>query len=184
MVIQQLLSETSIHEFERSPVSVAALGAEVTADLDNLRSPETYVGHEQTQNFASSHGAAWNKPHAYEAPVRLGLNSWALAGNWTAGKEAVVLNEPNGRIAYRFHARDLNLVMGPKVQGSSVRFRVFLDGQPPTIAHGVDLDGQGNGTVVEQRLYQLIRQPEPISDRLFEIEFLDPAVEAFDFTFG
>jgi thiol-disulfide isomerase/thioredoxin len=184
MVIQQLLSETGIHEFERTPVSVAAIGTEVAADLDNLRSPETYLGHEQTQNFASSHGAAWSKPHAYESPVRLGLNFWALAGNWTAGKEAVVLNESNGRIAYRFHARDLNLVMGPKVRGSSVRFRVLLDGQPPTLAHGADIDGQGKGTVVEQRLYQLIRQPAPISDRRFEIEFLDAAVEAFDFTFG
>jgi thiol-disulfide isomerase/thioredoxin len=182
-VIQQLLSEAGNGEFDRTPVSVIASGAEVAADLDNLRSPETYVGYEQTQNFAS-HGAQWNKPHAYEAPVRLGLNSWALVGNWTAGKEAVALNEPNGRIAYRFHARDLNLVLGPKVQGSSVRFRVFLDGQPPTLVHGVDIDGQGNGTVVEQRLYQLIRQPEPISDRRFEIEFIDPAVEAFDFTFG
>jgi hypothetical protein len=184
MVIQQLLSETGIHEFDRTPVAVVASGAEVAADLDNLRSPETYVGYEQTQNFASSHGTARNKPRAYEAPVRLGLNSWALAGNWTAGKEAVALNEPNGRIAYRFHARDLNLVMGPKVPGSSVRFRVLLDGQAPTSARGVDIDGQGNGTVVEQRLYQLIRQPEPIFDRGFEIEFLDPTVEAFDFTFG
>ncbi|MGZ4816956.1 MAG: cytochrome c biogenesis protein DipZ, partial [Terriglobales bacterium] len=129
-------------------------------------------------------GAALNRPHAYQFPTRLGINSWALAGNWTAGKEAVVLNQPDGRIAYRFHARDLNLVMGPAVPGQSVRFRVLLDGKPPAIAHGVDIDGQGNGTVVEQRLYQLIRQPEPIADRQFEIEFLGPAVEAFDFTFG
>ena len=183
-VIHKLLSEAGIVESDRVPVSVVASGSEVAADLNNLKSPETYVGYERTQNFASSHGAAWNRPHAYEAPVRLGLNFWALAGNWTAGKEAVALNEPNGRIAYRFHARDLNLVMGPEVQGSSVRFRVLLDGQPPTIAHGADIDGQGNGTVVAQRLYQLIRQPEPISDRRFEIEFLDPAVEVFDFTFG
>lgn len=184
MVIQQLLSEAGIGKFDRTPVSVVASGAEGAADLDNLRSPETYVGYEQTQNFASSHGAAWNKPHAYEVPMRLGLNTWALAGNWTAGKEAVALHEPNGRIAFKFHARDLNLVMGPKVQGSSIRFRVILDGQLPTSAHGVDIDGQGNGTVVEQRLYQLIRQSKPIYDRRFEIEFLDPGVEAFDFTFG
>ena len=162
-VIQQLLAEAGIGGFEpRHRFQSIASGAEGAADLDNLRSPETYVGYEQTQNFASSHRAAWNKPHAYEAPVRLGLNSWALAGNWTARKEAVALNEPNGRIAYRFHARDLNLVMGPKVQGGSARFRVLLDGQPPPAAHGVDIDGQGNGTVVEQRLYQLIRQTEPI----------------------
>lgn len=183
-VIQQLLSEAGNGEFERKPVSVIASGAEVAADLDNLRSPETYVGYEQTQNFASSRGAAWNRPHAYEVPVRLGLNSWALAGNWTVGKEAVALNDSNGRIAYRFHARDLNLVMGPKAQGRAIRFRVALDGQPPTLAHGADIDSQGYGTVVEQRLYQLIRQPDPISDRRFEIEFLDHGVEAFDFTFG
>jgi len=184
MVIQQLLSEAGSGGFERKAVPVIASGAEVAADLDNLRSPETYVGHEQTQNFASSQGAPWNKPHAYGAPVRLDLNSWALAGNWTVGKEAVALNEPNGRIAYRFHARDLNLVMGPKTQGRAVRFRVSLDSQPPTLAHGADIDSHGNGTVIEQRLYQLIRQPDPISDRRFEIEFLNPAVEAFDFTFG
>lgn len=184
MVIQQLLSDAGTGEFDRKPVSVIANGAEVAADLDSLRSPETYVGYGQTQNFASSRGVPWNAPYAYEAPARLGLNSWALAGNWTVGKEAVSLNEPNGRIAYRFHARDLNLVMGPKMQGSSIRFRVFLDGRPPTLSHGADIDSQGNGTVVEQRLYQLIRQPEPVSDRRFEIEFLDPAVEALDFTFG
>ena len=184
MVIQQLLSEAGIGEFDHKPVSVIANGAEVAADLDSLRSPETYAGYGQTQNFASSRGISWNGPHAYEAPARLGLNSWALAGNWTVGKEAVLLNEPNGRIAYRFHARDLNLVMGPAVQRSSIRFRVSIDGQPPATANGVDIDDQGNGTVVEQRLYQLIRQPAPISDRRFEIEFLDSGVEAFDFTFG
>ena len=183
-VIQQLLVEAGISGFSREPVSVDDSGAEVAADLHNLRSPETYVGYEQTRNFASSHGAPRNKAHAYEAPARLGLNSWALAGNWTAGKEAVRLNQPNGRIAYRFHARDLNLVMGPAVRGASVRFCVLLDGHPPAAAQGVDIDGQGDGTVVEQRLYQLIRQTEPIADRQFEIEFLDSGVEAFDFTFG
>ena len=100
------------------------------------------------------------------------------------GREAVVRNEPNRRIAYRFHARDLHLVMGPAARGTSVRFRVRIDGQPPGAAHGVDVDDQGNGTATEQRLYQLIRQPKPIADRQFEIEFLDPGVEAFAFTFG
>jgi len=173
-----------ICRFDRTPVSVYTNGAEVPADLNNLRSPETYVGYEQTKNFESPHGAAWNKPHAYEIPPRLGLNSWALAGNWTAGTEVVRLNEPSGRIAYRFHARDLNLVMGPAAQGASVRFRVLLDSQPPTAASGADIDSQGNGTVVAQRLYQLVRQTGPIADRQFEIEFLDSGVEAFDFTFG
>jgi thiol-disulfide isomerase/thioredoxin len=184
MVIQQLLEEVGMGGFDPKPVSVDPSGAEVAADSKNLRSPETYVGYEQAQNFASPHGAAWNKPHVYEAPARLSSNSWALTGNWTVGKEAVRLNQPSGRIAYRFYARDLNLVMGPAVRGASVRYRVFLDGQPPTTAHGVDIDGQGSGTVVEQRLYQLIRQPKPITYRQFEIEFLDLAVEAFDFTFG
>src|SRR5438270_5333410 len=99
-------------------------------------------------------------------------------------KQATVLNTANGRIAYRFHARDLHLVMGPAVRGASVRFRVLIDGQPPGAAHGTDVDDQGNGTVAEQRLYQVIRQPTPIVDRQFEIEFLDPGVEAFAFTFG
>lgn len=184
IVIQQLLADAGRGGFDPKPVSVDSNCAEVAADLDNLRSPETYVGYQQTQNFASTHGAAWNKPHAYEIPPRLSLNSWALAGDWTAGKEAVRLHQPNGRIAYRLHARDLNLVMGPAMQGASVRFRVLLDGRPPISAPGVDIDGQGNGTVVEQRLYQLIRQTEAIADRQFEIEFLDSGVEAFDFTFG
>src|SRR5256885_14346745 len=108
----------------------------------------------------------------------------ALTGDRTVGKQATALNKPKGRIAYRFHARDLNLIMGPAVRGASVRFRVLIDGQPPGAAHGVDVDGQGNGTVSESRLYQLIRQPKPIADRQFEIEFLEPGLAAFDFTFG
>jgi thiol-disulfide isomerase/thioredoxin len=183
-VIQQLLAEAGISGFSREPVSVAPYGAEVAADGHNLRSPETYVGYEQTQNFASPGGAARNKSHVYAPPAGLSLNHWALAGNWTVGKEAAVSNQPTGRIAYNFHARDVNLVMGPAAPGTSIRFRVLLDGQPPSGAHGVDVDTQGNGTVVEQRLYQLIRQPEPIADRQFEIEFLDSGAAAFDFTFG
>jgi hypothetical protein len=105
-------------------------------------------------------------------------------GDWTVGSQASVLNTTNGRIVYRFHARDLNLTMGSATRGASVRFRVLIDGRPPGAAHGVDVDADGNGTVVEQRMYQLIRQPKPIADRQFEIEFLDPGVEAFDFTFG
>ena len=125
-----------------------------------------------------------DKPRVYAAPARMKLNDWALSGAWTVKKDAIVLNKVSGRIAYRFHARDLHLVMGPAVRGASVRFRVLIDGQPPGAAHGIDVDDQGNGTVAEQRLYQLIRQPNPISDRLFEIEFLDPGLEAFAFTFG
>ena len=114
----------------------------------------------------------------------MGLNQWALSGDWTVKIQAIVLNKANGRLAYRFHARDLNLVMGPAVRGSSVRFRVLIDGQPPHAAHGIDVDERGNGTVTEPRLYQLIRQPTPIVDRQFEVEFLDSGVEVFVFTFG
>ena len=124
------------------------------------------------------------KPRVYAAPAHLRLNHWALSGEWTVEKQASVLNKANGRITYRFHARDLHLVMGPAVRGTSVRFRALIDGQPPGAAHGIDVDDQGLGTVSEQRLYQLIRQPKPIADRLFQIEFLDPGVEAFAFTFG
>ena len=112
------------------------------------------------------------------------LNEWALVGEWAVGKQATVLHRANGRIVYRFHARDLHLVMGPSVRGTPVRFRVSIDGHPPGAAHGIDVDAQGNGTAIEQRMYQLIRQQGPIADRLFEIEFLDPGVETFAFTFG
>jgi len=150
----------------------------------NLRSAENYVGYARTQNFASPGGALMDKSRVYALPARLRLNDWALSGDWTMKKEAAVLNKPNGRIAYRFHARDLHIVMGPSTPGTSVKFRVRIDGQPPGAAHGLDVDEQGDGTVTEQRLYQLIRQPNPIADRQFEIEFLSPGVEAFAFTFG
>ena len=123
-------------------------------------------------------------PHIYDISARLRLNEWGLSGSWTLRKETAVLNKSDGRIVYRFHARDLHLVMGPASPGTSVRFRVLIDGQPPGPAHGIDVDEQGYGTVTQQRLYQLIRQPKPIVDRQFEIEFLGSGVEAFAFTFG
>ena len=184
MVIQQLLAETGIGGIGPELVSVDARGAEAAADWGSLKSPENYVGYERTENFASPGGAVLDKRRVYAAPARLRLNHWALAGDWTVEKQAIVLNKPNGRIAYRFHARDLHLVMGPSARGTSVRFRVLIDGRRPGAAHGIDVDDQGNGTVTEQRLYQLIRQPKPIADRQFEIEFLDSGVEAFAFTFG
>lgn len=116
--------------------------------------------------------------------MTLALNSWALSGDWNVGRDAVVLNQPGGRITYRFHARDLHLVMGLASPGRSARFRVYIDGRPPGQAHGVDVDDQGNGTLTEPRMYQLLRQPSPISDRQFEIQFLDAGVEAYSFTFG
>ena len=184
MVIQELLAEGGAGIISREPVSVEARGIEVAADWSNLKSPENYVGYARTQNFASPGGAVSDQPRMYELPARLRLNNWALSGDWTMRKDVTALNKPNGRIAYRFHARDLHLVMGPAAPGSSIRFRVLIDGQPPGAAHGIDIDDQGIGTLTEQRLYQLIRQQNPIADRLFEIEFLHPGVEAFAFTFG
>jgi thiol-disulfide isomerase/thioredoxin len=184
MIIQQLLAEAGIGGLAHDLVAVDAQGAEAAADWRDLRSPENYLGDARTENFASPGGAVVDRRHVYTAPERLRLNEWALSGEWTVGKQAIALNAANGRITYRFHARDLNLVMGPKARGMSVRFRVFLDGQAPGAAHGIDVDEQGNGTVTDQRLYQLIRQPKPIADRQFEIEFLNSGVEAFAFTFG
>ena len=183
-VIQRLLAETGAAGSDAGMVSVDAPGIEAPADWANLRSPENYLGHERTENFASREGAGRDRPRLYSVPARLALNQWALAGEWTMGRQATVGNSANGRIVYRFHARDLHLVMGPPRQGVSVRFRVTIDGQPPGAAHGGDVDEGGSGAVVEQRLYQLVRQPKPITDRQFEIEFLDAGVEAFAFTFG
>jgi thiol-disulfide isomerase/thioredoxin len=184
MVIRALLAEAGADVMGRELVSVEGSGLEAAPDWGSLKSPETYVGYERTQNFASPGGAAIDKPRTYELPMRLTLNAWALAGDWTVKKEAAVLNQANGRIAYRFHARDVHLVMGPAAKGTSVKFRVLIDGKPPGAAHGIDVDEQGNGTVTEQRLYQLIRQSRSITDRQFEIEFLGSGVEAFAFTFG
>jgi len=184
MIIQQLLAEAGTGGTDKDLVAVDATGFEAAADIANLHSPETYLGTAQGVNFASPGGALSNRHHVYAAPPHLALNHWALAGDWTVGRPAGTLNAANGRIVYRFHARDLNLVLGPLTRGSSVRFRVLIDGQPAGTAHGVDVDEQGNGTVSEQRMYQLIRQPAPIVDRQFEIEFLDPGVEVFVFTFG
>jgi hypothetical protein len=184
MILRQLLTEAGVSGIGNGPVAVDARGVEAAADWDSLRSPENYLGYERTENFASSDGAALDTPYAYAAPARLRLNQWALAGAWTVRAQASVLNEPDGGIAYRFHARDLHLVMGPATPGTPVRFRVLLDGQPPGAAHGTDVDEAGDGTVTHPRLYQLIRQPGPITERTFEITFLDPGVQAYAFTFG
>jgi len=184
LTIQQLLAATGKGGTGHELVSVDARGVEAAADWNNLWSPETYVGYERTENFTSPGGVVLDLPHVYAAPEMLSLNGWSLSGDWTMGKQAVVLNQANGRIAYCFHARDLHLVMGPTAPRTSVRFRVLIDGQPTEAAHGSDVDDQGNGTATEQRLYQLIRQPKPIVNRQFEIEFLDPGVEVFAFTFG
>jgi thiol-disulfide isomerase/thioredoxin len=183
-IVQQLLAEAGAAGVDQELVAVDARGAEVAADWNSLKSQENYVGYGRTENFASRGGPVPDKSHEYAPPTRLKLNDWALQGDWTMKREFTALNKPNGRIVYRFHARDLHLVMGPATPGIPVRFRVLIDGQAPNGAHGSDVDDQGNGTVTEQRLYQLVRQPGPIADRHFEIEFLDPGVQAFAFTFG
>jgi hypothetical protein len=183
--IRQLLAAAGRGgETDRESVSIEAQGPEAGADWGSLKSPETYIGHQKAENFASPGDLATNTRRVYAVPPRLGLNQWALAGEWTVKTEAAVLNTAGGRIAYRFHARDLHLIMGPSERRGAVPFRVFIDGQPPGANYGSDVDDQGAGTVTEPRLYQLVRQSGPIADRQFEIEFLDSGVEAFAFTFG
>jgi thiol-disulfide isomerase/thioredoxin len=183
-IIQQLLAEAGMHNVSGDLVAIDPQGFEAAADWQDLKSGETYLGYQRTQNFASPGGSVVDARHVYGIPAGLGPNHWALAGDWTVKPGAIALIRADGRIAYRFHARDMHLIMGPGARGTSVRFRVTIDGRPPGGAHGLDVDEQGNGTATEQRMYQLIRQQEPIVDRKLEIEFLDSGVEAFDFTFG
>jgi thiol-disulfide isomerase/thioredoxin len=183
-IIQQLLTEAGAANVSHDLVKVEGRGIEAAADWKNLRSPETYLGYPRTENFVSPGGVVPGRGHVYSIPAQSALNAWSLSGDWTMGRQAAVLNVANGRIAYRFHARDLHLVMGPASQGAAVRFRVLIDGKPPRADHGVDVDDQGIGIVTEQRLYQLVRQSKAIVDRQFEIQFLDAGVEVFVFTFG
>ena len=184
LVIRQLLAESGHPVPDRPPLSVQANGIEAPADWNNVASPENYVGYERTEGFSSPGGMRRGEAEDYRSPASLVVNTWALAGNWTTGRQSIRLNRFGGRILYQFHARDLHLVMGPTARTRSVRFRVLLDGKPPGSAHGEDVDERGNGTVSEHRLYQLIRQDTPIRDRQVEIEFLEGGVEAYSFTFG
>jgi thiol-disulfide isomerase/thioredoxin len=181
--IRQMLSDAG-NRIDVAPVIVEAHGGEVAADRNSLKSPETYVGRQKAARFASAGGLALDVPRTYAFPQRLHLNQWALSGTWTAGREAAVLNEAGGRIAFHFHARDLNLIMGPAADKRVVRFRVWLDGRPAGTHHGTDTDDRSHGTVGEARLYQLVRQTGSVTDARFEIEFLDPGPEVFAFTFG
>jgi thiol-disulfide isomerase/thioredoxin len=183
-VIQELLGEAGEAKFNSELAPVDCAGLEVPADWGDLKSPESYVGYAQSENFVSRSGDIHEKPHVFAFPDQLKLNHWALDGNWIIGKEAIVLNAPNGRIAYESHARDLHLVMGPKTRQERIRFQVSIDGNPPGDSHGTDIDAEGNGVAVEPTLYQLIRQQGTIVDRRIEIRFLDSQVEVFDFTFG
>ena len=184
MVIRQLLADAGVQDLPEGLATIEPYGDEVQADWEDLASPESYLGYEQEAGFDPGGSVAFDEAHTYTAPSRLHLNRWGLTGNWTVRSDASALNEPNGRIAYEFHARDVNLVMGPAKKGAEVRFRAFLDGENAGPAHGSDLDENGEGVLKEQRTYQLIRQPKPIRDRRFEIEFLDAGAEAFCFTFG
>ncbi len=182
-VLQMLLAEAGV-DVDSALTRLEPQGVELPADWDHLGSAETYVGYQQTQGFSSPGGVVPDQPHRYSPPPSLGRNQWALSGDWQMGPVATVAAGPGAAIACAFHARDLHLVMRPAVPHTSVPFRVRLDGQPPGSAHGLDIDESGHGTLSDQRLYQLIRQPGPLDDRRFEIEFLDAGVEAFVFTFG
>jgi hypothetical protein len=182
-VLQMLLAQAGLH-VDAALVRLAPQGVELPADWDNLRSTENYVGYERTVAFASPGGPVPDEPHRYTAPTSLSRNQWALSGEWRMESGAAVLEEPGGIISYDFHARDLHLVMRLVQPGTSVRFQVHLDSRPPGLAHGLDVDADGNGTVSGQRLYQLVRQPAPIDDRRIEIQFLDAGIEAYVFTFG
>ena len=183
-VIRHLLQTAGHADLPEAPAPVDAVGIEAPADWDHLSSPETYLGLARSTGFASPHSAAADAPHDYTVPPFLQPDEWALEGVWTLGAERAVLEGPSGRIRYRFHARDLNLILAPPSRDAPIRFRVRLDGEPPGDASGLDVDADGTGTIGEPRLYQLVRQPPPIEDRIFEIELLDRGAAAFCFTFG
>jgi thiol-disulfide isomerase/thioredoxin len=184
MVIQRLLLEAGADGVDADLVTVDPQGLEVAAEWRDVQSGETYTGYRQASGFAQEDGASFNESARYRAPDRLPINAWALSGSWTVAGHAAIADEPGGRLAFQFHARDLNLVMGPAAKGTSIPFRVTLDGQPVGDAHGVDVDAEGRGTLLDQDTYQLVRQPGPIRDRRFEIEFEAAGAEAYCFTFG
>jgi len=184
MVIQQLLLDAGAEGIDQELVMVDPVGLELSADWRTVQSGETYTGYRQSTGFAQEDVAHFDEPDTYVAAERLPLNYWALSGIWTVAGHAAVANAPGARIAFQFHARDLDLVMGPASKETPIPFRVFLDGRPPGDAHGTDLAADGSGTVDGQRTYQLIRQPGSIADRRFEIEFLAAGAEAYCFTFG
>jgi thiol-disulfide isomerase/thioredoxin len=176
-VIQRLLG------IQRELVSVVGVGVEAEADWEQLRTPETYLGYGRGEQFAAPDGATFDERRVYEAPEHLHLNHWALAGNWTIGRERVVLDQAGGTIAFRFRARDAHLVLAPGAEGP-IPFRVLLDGQAPGPSHGVDVDPDGNGVLADGRLYQLVREHVAVRSRTLEITFREPGAEAYVFTFG
>jgi len=183
-VLQQLLNDAGAHDLGAGLTTVNPMGPEVAADWANLRSEENYLGYERTQNFTSPRGMGTNKLRDYGAPRELKLNHWTLTGGWVAEKDAVRLNAATGSITYRFHARDLHLVMGPESPGTPIRFRIQIDGQVPGAAYGSDVDERGEGVADSPRMYHLIRQSGAITDRTFQIDFLSSGIKAYSFTFG
>ncbi|PWV55700.1 thioredoxin family protein [Chitinophaga sp. S165] len=184
--IRELLKETAAADVPGGITTLQPEGIEAAADWGNLRSPENYLGYFRTQGFASRETIHPDKPVVFSVPDDIQLNQWALSGEWKMSAGKIVMQKKGGKIVYRFHARDLHLIMGPATPGTTVKFRVLIDGKPPGPAHGLDIDSDGNGTVTGQRMYQLIRQPGNIEDKIFEIEFpeTEQGVEVYDFTFG
>ena len=184
-IIRELLTDAGASDLPQAGSDpVNATGVQAAADEAQDRSPETYVGFARAENFRSPGGFAQDQPQRYTVPANLSLNQWALSGTWNVGAEKAALRTAPGKIVFRFHARDLHLVLGPGGTGSPVRFRVQLDGVPPGASHGTDVDANGDGVVGEQRLYQLIRQASDVGEHEFSIEFLDGDVQAYSFTFG
>jgi thiol-disulfide isomerase/thioredoxin len=182
--IQQLLIEAGARDIDQSLVSVEPTGLELAADWPSVQTPETYTGSSMSANFVQDGTAAYGAPADFAAPANLPGNSWALSGNWTVTERAAIANEPGARIAFQFHARDLNLVMAPPSAGTPIPFRVSLDGQPASCAHGSDVSSNATGALDAPRTYQLIRQPDSIEWRRFEIEFDQPGAAVYCFTFG
>ncbi|WP_330207599.1 MULTISPECIES: cytochrome c biogenesis protein DipZ [unclassified Pseudomonas] len=183
-VIQQLLREAGAKTVADGLINADAQGVQQAPDMNQVLSPETYVGYQRAEHFVPETGLVPDKVATYNPPANLTLNDWSLGGQWAVGAEQATASAPASRIVYRFHARDLHLVLGPGADGKPVRFNVSIDGQAPGDAHGVDVAADGSGRVTEQRLYQLVRQTDEVKDRTFTIEFLDPGVSAYAFTFG
>ncbi|CAI8775050.1 MULTISPECIES: cytochrome c biogenesis protein DipZ [Pseudomonas] len=183
-VIQQLLREAGAAKVADGLISAKADGVQMAPDKDAVQSPETYVGYQRAEHFVPETALVPDKVAAYNPPTQLALNDWSLGGQWHVGPERATASAPASRIVYRFHARDLHLVLGPGADGKPVRFKVLIDGKAPGDAHGMDVAPDGSGTVTDQRLYQLVRQSGGVTDRTFSIEFLDPGASAYAFTFG
>ena len=184
MMIQRLLTAAGARDLDLNLVMVEPHGLEVAADWRDLRSPETYLGYGQSSGFVSESADRYDRSESYVGTRALPLNGWDLTGRWTHARHAAVLDEAGGSVAFAFHARDANLVMGPTPAGTHIPFRVLLDGRPPGDAHGTDVDADGRGMVDRQDTFQLIRQPGRVRDAVLQLQFDLPGLEAYCFTFG